>query len=163
MIYWLSPGICRSEPDRSRGWKDTRIDGDTKVKIFLWPSDAGLHPRPNWMHTLMLTQSDEDNRIQTKLCELTKTSHRCGVRDIIGHGAYARRKKRWTISCLFWHPACFMVNVLFSRYVLQGSRWRVSDLTYRVTKYPTTTRLKKSEVREESNKIMEKDKLKFYR
>ena len=52
---------------------------------------------------------------------------------------------------------------LFSRYVLQGSRWRVSDLTYRVTKYPTTTRLKKSEVREESNKIMEKDKLKFYR
>ena len=34
-----------------------------------------------------------------------------------------------------------------SRYVLQGSRWRVSDLTYRVTKYPTTTRLKKSEVK----------------
>merc|ERR1719266_2414819 len=48
---------------------------------------------------------------------------RCGVRDIIGHGAYARRRKR---------------------YVLQGSRWRVTDLTYRVTKYPTTTRLKKS-------------------
>ena len=33
-----------------------------------------------------------------------------------------------------------------TRYVLQGSRWRVTDLTYRVTKYPTTTRLKKSEV-----------------
>ena len=35
---------------------------------------------------------------------------------------------------------------LLTRYVLQGSRWRVTDLTYRVTKYPTTTRLKKSEV-----------------
>merc|ERR1719187_638810 len=50
---------------------------------------------------------------------------RCGVKDIIGHGAYAKRRKR---------------------YVLQGSRWRVSELTYRVTKYPSTTRLKKSEV-----------------
>ena len=37
------------------------------------------------------------------------------------------------------------------RYVLQGSRWRVTDLTYRVTKYPTTTRLKKSEVGGQTN------------
>ena len=55
--------------------------------------------------------------------------------------------------------------MLLSRYVLQGSRWRVSDLTYRVTKYPTTTRLKKSEVRgNQTNKTIEKDKrLKSYR
>lgn len=33
------------------------------------------------------------------------------------------------------------------RYVLQGSRWRVSDLTYRVTKYPSSGRLNKEEVR----------------
>ena len=32
------------------------------------------------------------------------------------------------------------------RYVLQGSRWRVNDLTYRVTKYPSTDRLSKFEV-----------------
>eukprot|EP00092_Neocalanus_flemingeri_P034229 GFUD01037226.1.p1 GENE.GFUD01037226.1~~GFUD01037226.1.p1 ORF type:complete len:547 (+),score=135.67 GFUD01037226.1:230-1870(+) len=50
---------------------------------------------------------------------------RCGVRDIIGHGATAKRKRR---------------------YVLQGSRWRVNDLTYRITKYPSTDRLSKSEV-----------------
>merc|ERR1711892_1010742 len=56
--------------------------------------------------------------------ELMQTP-RCGVRDIIGHGATARRKKR---------------------YVLQGSRWRVNELTYRVTKYPSTDRLSKSEV-----------------
>merc|ERR1711892_1264411 len=53
--------------------------------------------------------------------ELMQTP-RCGVRDIIGHGATARRKKR---------------------YVLQGSRWRVNELTYRVTKYPSTDRLSK--------------------
>ncbi|CAG7816605.1 unnamed protein product [Allacma fusca] len=38
---------------------------------------------------------------------------RCGVRDKIGHDA--RRKKR---------------------YALQGSRWKVRDLSYRITKYP---------------------------
>jgi len=52
---------------------------------------------------------------------------RCGVKDNIGHGATARRKKR---------------------YVLQGSKWRVNDLTYRVSKYPSTTRLSKLEVDE---------------
>merc|ERR1719391_1342068 len=62
--------------------------------------------------------------VDGKTREMMETP-RCGVRDIIGHGAYARRRKR---------------------YVLQGSRWRVTDLTYRVTKYPTTTRLKKSQI-----------------
>ena len=50
---------------------------------------------------------------------------RCGVRDIIGHGATAKRKKR---------------------YVLQGSRWQVKGLTYRINKYPSTFRLSKSDV-----------------
>lgn len=39
---------------------------------------------------------------------------RCGVKDKVGFGANARRK----------------------RYALQGSRWRVKTLTYRITKYP---------------------------
>merc|ERR1712066_661905 len=52
---------------------------------------------------------------------------RCGVRDIIGHGATARRKKR---------------------YVLQGSRWQVKHLTYRINKYPSTVRLSKKDVDE---------------
>merc|ERR1719283_527868 len=50
---------------------------------------------------------------------------RCGVRDIIGPGATARRKKR---------------------YVLQGSRWQVKVLTYRINKYPSTFRLSKEDV-----------------
>ena len=43
---------------------------------------------------------------------------------------------------------CILTN-LIARYVLQGSRWRVNDLTYRVTKYPSTDRLSKSEVDEQ--------------
>ncbi|GFV19476.1 matrix metalloproteinase-16 [Trichonephila clavipes] len=39
---------------------------------------------------------------------------RCGVKDKIGHSSYARRK----------------------RYALQGSKWRKTDLTYRISKYP---------------------------
>ncbi|GFS42363.1 matrix metalloproteinase-24 [Trichonephila inaurata madagascariensis] len=39
---------------------------------------------------------------------------RCGVRDKVGHSGSARRK----------------------RYALQGSKWRVTDLTYRISKYP---------------------------
>ena len=57
--------------------------------------------------------------------ELMRTP-RCGVRDIIGHGATARRRRR--------------------RYVLQGSRWRVSSLTYRVTEYPADSGLTNKEV-----------------
>ncbi|XP_018010336.1 matrix metalloproteinase-2 isoform X2 [Hyalella azteca] len=51
---------------------------------------------------------------------------RCGNRDIIGHGPNTRRRKR---------------------YALQGSRWRVRDLTYQISKYPTG--LKASDVDEE--------------
>lgn len=40
---------------------------------------------------------------------------RCGVRDRVGHSASARRK----------------------RYALQGSKWRVSELTYTISKYPS--------------------------
>ena len=40
---------------------------------------------------------------------------RCGVKDKIGHSESARKK----------------------RYALQGSKWRVTHLTYRITKYPT--------------------------
>ncbi|XP_027228336.1 stromelysin-3 isoform X1 [Penaeus vannamei] len=39
---------------------------------------------------------------------------RCGVKDKVGYGSDARKK----------------------RYALQGSRWRVRDLNYRITKYP---------------------------
>jgi len=62
--------------------------------------------------------------LDSETAELMNTP-RCGVKDIIGHGATARRKKR---------------------YVLQGGKWRKTDLTYRVSKYPSNTRLSKAEI-----------------
>jgi len=50
---------------------------------------------------------------------------RCGVEDIIGDGATARRRKR---------------------YVLQGSRWEKSSLTWRVSKYPAKSLLSKLDI-----------------
>lgn len=47
---------------------------------------------------------------------------RCGVRDKVGFGTDNRSK----------------------RYALQGSRWRVKGLTYKISKYPK--RLKKADV-----------------
>merc|ERR1719167_1737910 len=44
---------------------------------------------------------------------------RCGVRDIIGHGARSRRK----------------------RYVLQGSKWKVKFIRYSISQYPTSDTL----------------------
>lgn len=50
---------------------------------------------------------------------------RCGVRDKVGFGSDNRAK----------------------RYALQGSRWRVKALTYKIVKYPK--RLKKPDVEDE--------------
>ncbi|XP_040581944.1 LOW QUALITY PROTEIN: stromelysin-3-like [Lepeophtheirus salmonis] len=56
---------------------------------------------------------------------------RCGVKDFVGYGTDAKRRRRR------------------KRYSLQGSRWRSKDLTYRITKYPSTSRLSKKEVDED--------------
>lgn len=50
---------------------------------------------------------------------------RCGVKDKVGKGEEHGRKKR---------------------YALQGSRWRVKDLTYKISQYPSTSRLSNSDV-----------------
>ena len=50
---------------------------------------------------------------------------RCGVRDIVGHGATVKRRKR---------------------YALQGSKWTQIQLTYSVVRYPSFSRLTKREV-----------------
>jgi len=58
---------------------------------------------------------------------------RCGVKDVVGKGATARKK----------------------RYALQGSRWKVRNLTYKISKYPTTNRLSASEVDKEIRKALQ--------
>lgn len=67
---------------------------------------------------------EQTGELTAETVELMNTP-RCGVGDHIGHGANAKRKKR---------------------YALQGSRWSRDTLTYRITKYPSTDRLSKSEV-----------------
>ena len=73
---------------------------------------------------------------------------RCGVKDIVGHGATTKRRRR-------------------KRYALQGSRWRTKTLTYRITKYPGTDRLSKSKVDREIKRAFdlweEQTDLKFER
>ena len=53
---------------------------------------------------------------------------RCGVKDNVGPADDAKRKKR---------------------YALQGSRWKKDILTYRISRYPTSGRLKKTDVDEQ--------------
>jgi len=69
---------------------------------------------------------------------------RCGVKDNVGPSDNARRKKR---------------------YALQGSRWKVDILTWRVSRYPTSGRLAKYEIDDQLKKAFQiwadKTNLKF--
>jgi len=58
---------------------------------------------------------------------------RCGVKDKVGKGTAARKK----------------------RYALQGSRWKVRDITYRISQYPSNSKLKKHEVDAEIKSALE--------
>merc|ERR1719336_2164771 len=58
---------------------------------------------------------------------------RCGVKDFIGPGSGAKRKKR---------------------YALQGSRWKVKELTYKISKYPSDSDLTRSQVDAEIKKAL---------
>jgi len=109
LIYLMRYGYMESKEGTAALQTEEGLRRQIKKAVMDFQAFAGLN---------------QTGFVDAKTQEMMDTP-RCGVRDIIGHGAYARRRKR---------------------YVLQGSRWRVTDLTYRVTKYPTTTRLKKSEI-----------------
>ena len=49
---------------------------------------------------------------------------RCGVKDMVGHTSTKRRK----------------------RYALQGSRWKVKTINYRISKYPRSSSMSDSDV-----------------
>jgi len=59
-----------------------------------------------------------------KQTKILMNTPRCGMKDIVGHGSYARKK----------------------RYVLQGSRWTKKVLTWKIYKYSRQTSLDKREV-----------------
>eukprot|EP00088_Acartia_fossae_P048168 TRINITY_DN5249_c0_g1_i2.p1 TRINITY_DN5249_c0_g1~~TRINITY_DN5249_c0_g1_i2.p1 ORF type:complete len:568 (-),score=109.75 TRINITY_DN5249_c0_g1_i2:168-1871(-) len=109
LYYLVKYGYVQPENGTQALLTEDRLDQYLQKAITEFQAFAGLN---------------QTGVLDERTTELMNTP-RCGVKDIIGHGATARRKKR---------------------YVLQGGKWRVTDLTYRVSKYPTNTRLSKREI-----------------
>ncbi|XP_064541521.1 matrix metalloproteinase-14 isoform X2 [Drosophila montana] len=88
------------------------------------PANSGLQDKHTWVSAIQEFQSFAGLNITGELDEETMklmSLPRCGVRDRVGTGD-SRSK----------------------RYALQGSRWRVKNLTYKISKYPK--RLKRNDV-----------------
>jgi len=84
------------------------IKAQMKVAIANFQNFAGLKPTGR----------------MDKQTKILMNTPRCGMKDIVGHGSYARRK----------------------RYVLQGSRWTNNVLTWKIYKYSRQPTLNKKEV-----------------
>ncbi|SPP75687.1 blast:Matrix metalloproteinase-14 [Drosophila guanche] len=88
------------------------------------PANSGLQDKSTWLNAIQEFQNFAGLNITGELDDETlklMSLPRCGVRDRVGTGD-SRSK----------------------RYALQGSRWRVKNLTYKVSKYPK--RLKRVDV-----------------
>ena len=59
---------------------------------------------------------------------------RCGVKDVVGSNDFKKRKKR---------------------FALQGSRWKVKTLLYKISKYPNNSGMTKLEVDTEIRKALD--------
>ncbi|XP_026466648.1 matrix metalloproteinase-14-like [Ctenocephalides felis] len=81
------------------------------------PSSGGLIDASTWTSAISEFQSFAGINATGELDEQTMelmSLPRCGVKDKVGFGSDSRSK----------------------RYALQGSRWRVKDLSYKISKYP---------------------------
>lgn len=92
------------------------------------PTSGNLIDAKTWEKAIMEFQSfaglNVTGEIDDETAQLMQTP-RCGVKDKVGFGSDSRSK----------------------RYALQGSRWKVKALTYRISKYPK--RLNRKDVDEE--------------
>ena len=103
----------------------------------------------------------QTGNLDAKTVELMKTP-RCGVKDIVGKGATAR-KKRYALQGKMVFPFLMIYNPILSEissvgyhtFIIPGSRWKVRSLTYKISKYPTTQRLSNSEVDKEIQKALQ--------
>uniref|UniRef100_A0A1Q3FMU4 Putative matrix metalloproteinase n=1 Tax=Culex tarsalis TaxID=7177 RepID=A0A1Q3FMU4_CULTA len=95
---------------------------------FRNPTSGNLLDKDTWEKAIMDFQSfaglNVSGELDPETMELMSLP-RCGVRDKVGFGTDSRSK----------------------RYALQGSRWKVKALTYRISKYPA--RLDRAEVDKE--------------
>ena len=71
--------------------------------------------------------------LDNRTLQLMKTP-RCGVKDVVGKNMGSGRRTK--------------------RFALQGSRWKVDTLLYKISKYPTRGRLSKSDVDNEIRKAL---------
>lgn len=95
---------------------------------FRNPTSGNLIDGDTWEKAIMEFQSFAGLNVTGELDDDTMelmSAPRCGVKDKVGFGSDARSK----------------------RYALQGSRWKVKSLTYRISKYPK--RLDRAEVDDE--------------
>jgi len=72
---------------------------------------------------------EETGLLTNETMHLMKTP-RCGVKDNVKED----------------DPGISWIKVRTKRYALQGSRWRVKDLSYRISKYPSSSILSRSQV-----------------
>lgn len=119
MMYLMKYGYMDADMNQGDGKSANLLSPDgLKDYIKEFQSFAGL---------------EQTGELNAATVELMNTP-RCGVKDIIGKGSYAKRKKR---------------------YVLQGSRWRVKTLSYKISRYPSTSRLSKREVDNEIKEALD--------
>ncbi|XP_066986198.1 matrix metalloproteinase-16 isoform X1 [Macrobrachium rosenbergii] len=116
----ITAAVSRSQP--------VQITGTTSALMYLTkfgymdpattnPNSGALLSADSVHKSIMEFQAfaglNQTGQLDDVTIEMMNTP-RCGVKDKVGYGSEARKK----------------------RYALQGSRWRVRDLTYRITKYP---------------------------
>ena len=139
LFFVLFFGVCEGKP----------ITGNSKSDAFFYLASFGYIDAPKNENTAQLMTDSALTKairgfqefaglnvtgtLDAKTVELMNTP-RCGIRDNVGPSSNARRKKR---------------------YAHQGSRWNKRDLTYRITSYPSTSRLKKRDVDDQVKKAFQ--------
>ncbi|XP_058837525.1 matrix metalloproteinase-19 isoform X1 [Topomyia yanbarensis] len=137
-IHWLWPSLALL----TLSWTtvvSTPVQTTSQAELYLSqfgylsakfrnPTSGNLLDKDTWEKAIMEFQSfaglNTTGELDNETMELMSLP-RCGVRDKVGFGSDSRSK----------------------RYALQGSRWKVKALTYRISKYPS--KLDRTEVDKE--------------
>ena len=78
---------------------------------------------------------------------------RCGVKDIVGKSA-SMRKKRYALQ-VCWFCVLLSLTRFNALTTGQGSRWKVKNLTYKISQYPSASKMSPRDVDEEIAKALD--------
>jgi len=126
LVVALVAAVATAVPIRVK--RSSTINENSNAKLYLSkygymtgasnPENAAMLSEESWRESIREFQAfaglNQTGELDTQTIEMMNRP-RCGNADIVGHGTSTRKK----------------------RYALQGSRWRVRKLTYKITKYPT--------------------------